>query len=127
MKNIYVVMFESIEKSEFIKKISDINILNSFFDVRQGIQFKIDNIVTYDASVFCFDTLLEDGYDVTLINNDRYIKLSELLDNDGSYISKHMKKSHNTFKMLQANRFNWKKIDNPKESGRAKGLGVNVL
>lgn len=114
MKKIYVCVLGSVENNRFFESISDYNLLPSYFCVRQGMSFALNNIVTYDASIFSFSTL-DKGYDVTLIKGDKYINLSELLKNDDHYyILKKMRKAHNVFKMFRANSFNWKNLENIK-------------
>jgi hypothetical protein len=61
-------------------------------------------IYTYDLTVFCFDTL-NLGYNVVIINSNKYISLEELLLNDGRYIQKEIIVAHNVLKMFIANSF----------------------
>lgn len=82
----------------------------SFFEVKEKLKEKtVNNIETNCLDFFDFDYLnLTD--DVIIRKNDNsYISLKELYNNDEAYTFKFIIPTHNVLKMFKANSFNFKK------------------
>lgn len=106
MKTIYVI----VGQSDISERLRESHYLPSRLDRQNGMNLDLDNIITYDLTVFCFDTLNKD-YNVILLDGDQYISLSELLNNTGEYTTKHMRIAHNVLKMFIGGAFNWRSIE----------------
>jgi hypothetical protein len=108
MNKIYVVLEGKIEDNLYLKG-KNFKIKESYYDLRKEIGNTID-IVTYDCTLFCFSTLEKSVNDVILLKKDKYISLSELLENKYNYTEKEIRKAHNVLKMFRGEAFNWRSL-----------------
>jgi hypothetical protein len=99
MKNVFIKMSDNV----------DINIPNdslypSFEGVRKAISEGKSPIVTYDLTVFK-TSMLDKGYDVTIVGEEGYYNVQEILSNKFNIINKEMRIQHNLLKMFVADAF----------------------